>query len=383
MSKAKIIPRLQSIDALRGLVMMIMLLDHVRETFYLHKQVSDPMNVTETEPALFWSRVLAHLCAPVFVMLTGMSAFLFQLKTQSIEQTRHFLLKRGLFLILLELTLVNFAWTATFPPEVIYLQVIWAIGLSMVILSMCIGLPKKILLSIGLLIIFGHNLLDQISFKDIPILEHFWLILHERGWIEFEWLRVRTSYPVLPWVGVILIGYCLGQFFQPKFSVQQRDGYLLLIGMMSILLCVLLRLINVYGDHAWQSYDSVMLSLMSFFNFTKYPPSLLFILCNVGVGLILLIVFERLVQTRFVNILVVFGSVPMFFYLLHLYVLKLLYVVCVMLWGSTTASGYFSVSSVGQLWLITFLLTLLLYPVVNAFSTYKHANKQIKWLKYF
>ncbi|WP_151980061.1 DUF1624 domain-containing protein [Acinetobacter guerrae] len=383
MSKAKIIPRLQSIDALRGLVMMIMLLDHVRETFYLHKQVSDPMNVTETEHALFWSRVLAHLCAPVFVMLTGMSAFLFQLKTQSIEQTRHFLLKRGLFLILLELTLVNFAWTATFPPEVIYLQVIWAIGLSMVILSMCMGLPKKILLSVGLLIIFGHNLLDQISFKDIPILEHFWLILHERGWIEFEWLRIRTSYPVLPWVGVILIGYCLGQFFQPKFSVQQRDGYLLLIGMVSILLCVLLRLINVYGDHAWQSYDSVMLSLMSFFNFTKYPPSLLFILCNVGVGLILLIVFERLVRTRFVNILVVFGSVPMFFYLLHLYVLKLLYVVCVMLWGSTTASGYFSVSSVGQLWLITFLLTLLLYPVVNAFSTYKHANKQIKWLKYF
>lgn len=383
MSKAKIIPRLQSIDALRGLVIMIMLLDHVRETFYLHKQVSDPMNVTETEPALFWSRVLAHLCAPVFVMLTGMSAFLFQLKTQSIEQTRHFLLKRGLLLILFELTLVNFAWTATFPPKVIYLQVIWAIGLSMVILSMCIGQPKKILLSVGLLIIFGHNLLDQISFKDIPIFEPLWLILHERSWIEFEGLRVRTSYPILPWVGVILIGYCLGQFFQPQFNAQQRDRYLILIAMLSIVLFVLLRLLNVYGDEAWQSYDSLTLSLMSFFNLTKYPPSLLFILCNVGVGLILLIVFERLVQTRFINILVVFGSVPMFFYLLHLYVLKLLYVVCVMLWGSTTASGYFAVSSVGQLWLITFLLTLLLYPVVNAFSTYKHANKQIKWLKYF
>ena len=122
MPQAKNIPRLQSIDALRGLVIMIMLLDHVRETFYLDKQVSDPINVTETEPALFWSRFLAHLCAPIFVLLTGMSAFLFQMKTQSIEQTRHFLLKRGLFLILLEFTLVNFAWTATFPPEVIYLQ---------------------------------------------------------------------------------------------------------------------------------------------------------------------------------------------------------------------------------------------------------------------
>ncbi|MBJ9985672.1 DUF1624 domain-containing protein [Acinetobacter sp. S40] len=382
MSKARIIPRLQSIDALRGLVIIIMLLDHVRETFYLHKQVSDPMNVAETEPALFWSRVLAHLCAPVFVLLTGMSAFLFQLKTQSIKQTRLFLLKRGLFLILLELTLVNFAWTAAFPPDVIYLQVIWAIGLSMVVLSMCIGIPKKILLSIGLFIIMGHNLLDNISFKDIPILEHAWLILHERGWIELELLRVRTSYPVLPWIGVILIGYCLGQFFEPKFSSQQRDRYLLCIGFFSILLFVVLRWINVYGDQTWQRYDSAMLSVMSFFNLTKYPPSLLFILWNVGIGLILLIVFERLIQTRFLKTLVVFGSVPMFFYLLHLYVLKLLYVVCVMFWG-TTQAGYFAVSSVSELWLITLLLTLVLYPVVKAFSTYKHANKQITWLKYF
>jgi uncharacterized membrane protein len=149
------------------------------------------------------------------------------------------------------------------------------------------------------LIIFGHNLLDQISFKDIPILEPLWLILHERGWIEFEGLRVRTSYPVLPWVGVILFGYCLGQFFQPKFNAQQRDRYLILIAMLSIVLFVLLRLLNFYGDEAWQSYDSLTLSLMSFFNLTKYPPSLLFILWNVGIGLIVLIAFERWIQTPF------------------------------------------------------------------------------------
>lgn len=301
------------------------------------------------------------------------------MKTQSIEQTRHFLLKRGLFLILLEFTLVNFAWTATFPPEVIYLQVIWAIGLSMVILSMCIGQPKKILLSVGLLIIFGHHLLDQISFKDIPILEPLWLILHERGWIEFEGLRVRTSYPVLPWVGVILFGYCLGQFFQPKFNAQQRDYYLILIAMLSI---VLLRLLNVYGDEAWQSYDSLTLSLMSFFNLTKYPPSLLFILWNVGIGLIVLIAFERWIQTPFLKVLVVFGSVPMFFYLLHLYVLKLLYVISELWWGANE-SGYFSVSGVAQLWIITLFLICLLYPAVKAFSSYNHANKHITWLKYF
>ena len=259
---------------------------------------------------------------------------------------------------------------------------IWAIGLSMVILSMCIGQPKKILLSVGLLIIFGHHLLDQISFKDIPILEPLWLILHERGWIEFEGLRVRTSYPVLPWVGVILIGYCLGQFFQPQFNAQQRDYYLILIAMLSIVLFVLLRLLNVYGDEAWQSYDSLTLSLMSFFNLTKYPPSLLFILWNVGIGLIVLIAFERCIQTPFLKVLVVFGSVPMFFYLLHLYVLKLLYMISELWWGANE-SGYFSVSGVAQLWIITLFLIGLLYPVVKAFSSYKHANKHITWLKYF
>ncbi|MCU4413571.1 DUF1624 domain-containing protein [Acinetobacter sp. WU_MDCI_Axc73] len=382
MSKAKTIPRLQSIDALRGLVIIIMLLDHVRETFYMHKQVSDPMNITETEPALFWSRFLAHLCAPVFVLLTGMSAFLFQMKTQSIKLTRNFLLKRGLFLILLELTLVNFAWTAKFPPDVIYLQVIWAIGLSMLVLALCIGLPIKILLSVGLLIIFGHNLLDQISFKDIPVLEHLWFVLHQRAWIEFDLLRIRTSYPILPWIGVILIGYCLGQFFQTKFNAQQRDRYLILIGMLSIVLFVLLRLVNIYGDQPWQIYDSFTLSLMSFFNLTKYPPSLLFILWNVGVGLLLLIAFEKLIETPFLKVLVVFGSVPMFFYLLHLYVLKLLYLMSELLWGANE-SGYFTVSGVAQLWIITLFLICLLYPVVKAFSSYKHANKHITWLKYF
>lgn len=156
----KNIERLQSIDALRGLVILIMLLDHVRETFYLHKQVTDPMDVTVTEPALFGSRLLAHICAPVFVLLTGISAFLFQSKKQDLQQTRAFLLKRGLFLIALELTLVNFAWTATFPPEVIYLQVIWAIGISMVVLACCVSLPLPVIASAGLAIVFGHNLLD-------------------------------------------------------------------------------------------------------------------------------------------------------------------------------------------------------------------------------
>ncbi|MFW1953601.1 DUF1624 domain-containing protein [Acinetobacter beijerinckii] len=376
------IQRLQSIDALRGLVILIMLLDHVRETFYLHKQVPDPMDVAITEPALFGSRVLAHLCAPIFVFLTGISAFLFYSKTQSVQQTRAFLLKRGLFLIVLELTLVNFAWTATFPPDVIYLQVIWAIGISMVVLAACISLPLPVIILSAFAIIFGHNLLDSVHFTEGSFIQNLWLILHERGWIEIAGVKLRTSYPVLPWIGVILLGYALGHLFSQKYTAQQRNRYLFGIGLISIGLFVLLRLINIYGDQPWLHFDSFKLTLMSFFNLTKYPPSLLFILWNVGVGLILLVAFDRWQQQRWFKPLVVFGSVPMFFYLLHLYVLKLVYVIAISIWG-VNQGDYLSVNHVWMLWLITIAMSFALYPVVQWFSRFKHQNKQITILKYF
>ena len=381
MSLEKNIERLQSIDALRGLVIIIMLLDHVRETFYLHKQVTDPMDVTVTEPALFGSRLLAHICAPVFVLLTGISAFLFQSKKQDLQQTRAFLLKRGLFLIVLELTLVNFAWTATFPPEVIYLQVIWAIGISMVVLACCVSLPLPVLAGVALVIIFGHNLLDSVHFSQ-GILQNIWFVLHERGWIEFAGIKLRTSYPVLPWIGVILLGYILGQFFSSKYTAKQRSRTLFSLGLASIGLFVLLRLINIYGDQPWQYFESLQLSLMSFFNLTKYPPSLLFILLNVGIGLLVLVAFERMQQHSFLKPLVVFGSVPMFFYLLHLYVLKLIYMFALSAWG-TNYGNYLSVNHVWMLWLITIVLSFALYPVVKWFSQFKHQNKHISILKYF
>lgn len=381
MSLEKNIERLQSIDALRGLVILIMLLDHVRETFYLHKQVIDPMDVTVTEPALFGSRLLAHICAPVFVLLTGISAFLFHSKKQDLQQTRAFLLKRGLFLIVLELTLVNFAWTATFPPEVIYLQVIWAIGISMVVLAGCVSLPLPVIAGAALVIIFGHNLLDPVHFTN-SFLQNIWFVLHERGWIEIADIKLRTSYPVLPWIGVILLGYVLGQFFSSKYTAKQRSRYLLSIGLASIGLFVLLRFINIYGDQPWQHFESLQLTLMSFFNLTKYPPSLLFILLNVGIGLIVLVAFERMQQYSFLKPLVVFGSVPMFFYLLHLYVLKLMYVFAISMWGANYGN-YLSVNHVWMLWLITIVLSFALYPAVKWFSKFKHRNKHISILKYF
>lgn len=374
--------RLQAIDALRGLVILIMMLDHVRETFYLHHQVTDPMLIPDTEGFLFFSRTLAHLCAPIFVVLTGLSAYLYQAKYNSLAMTRQFLLKRGLFLIFLELVIINFAWTGQLPPDVIYLQVIWAIGLSMVVLSLLIGFSKKWLWVISLIIIFGHNLLEHVSFSQTPVLQNLWLILYERGWIELGEIRLRTSYPVLPWIGVITLGYCVGnRLFDSKQDSGRRNTALLNIGMVSIGLFFILRLINIYGDQAWSVMPSLLETIMSFFNLTKYPPSLLFTLFNVGMGFILLALLDKVQSKAWVKPLVVFGSVPMFFYIIHLFVLKALYVIAVAIWG-TTQDKYFGVNHVVSLWLITLILSVILYPLVLKFSEFKHKNKQITFLKY-
>lgn len=374
--------RLQAIDALRGLVILIMMLDHVRETFYLHHQVTDPMLIPDTEGFLFFSRTLAHLCAPIFVVLTGLSAYLYQAKYNSLAMTRQFLLKRGLFLIFLELVIINFAWTGQLPPDIIYLQVIWAIGLSMVALSLLIGFSKKWLWVISLIIIFGHNLLEHVSFSQTPVLQNLWLILYERGWIELGEIRLRTSYPVLPWIGVITLGYCVGsRLFDSKQDSGRRNTALLNIGMVSIGLFFILRLINIYGDQAWSVMPSLLETIMSFFNLTKYPPSLLFTLFNVGMGFILLALLDKVQSKAWVKPLVVFGSVPMFFYIIHLFVLKALYVIAVAIWG-TTQDKYFGVNHVVSLWLITLILSVILYPLVLKFSEFKHKNKQITFLKY-
>ena len=375
--------RLQAIDALRGLVMLIMMVDHVRETFYLHHQVPDPMLIPGTDEPLFFSRMIAHLCAPVFVLLTGLSAYLYQHKYNSIQMTREFLIKRGLFLVFLELIVINFAWTAKFPPDVVYLQVIWAIGFSMIALSFVIGLPKKWLWLLSLVIIFGHNMLDAISFTDTPVLHQIWLILHERGWIEFgDVIRFRTSYPVLPWIGVIILGYCIGMsVFDESVSVQKRNRTLLTFGLVSVALFVVLRWANVYGDQAWAMMPTVSETLMSIMNLTKYPPSLLFILWNVGIGLILLVLLQKIETKSWIKPLVVIGSVPMFFYIVHLYVLKLLYVLAVQQFGITHGE-YYGVDSVSMLWLIAIVLSVLLYPAMRAFAKFKHSNKHITILKY-
>ncbi|MEX5511443.1 DUF1624 domain-containing protein [Pseudomonas paralactis] len=374
--------RLQSIDALRGLVILFMLLDHVRETFLLHRQVSDPMSIDSIEPALFASRTLAHLCAPVFVLLTGLSAWLYGQKYQGRRDVSAFLFKRGLFLVVLEFTLVNFAWTFQLPPSVIYMQVIWAIGVSMIALAALVWLPRPLLITLALVIIVGHNLLDGVHFAPGSALQTGWSILHERSWIQVsENLRLRVTYPVLPWIGVIALGYGLGPWFATTALPAVRQRHLLIAGVAALMGFVLLRAVNGYGEQPWYAYDNGVQTLMSFFNITKYPPSLLFLALTLGVGLLLLLAFERAGSKRWIGVLAVFGAAPMFFYLLHLYVLKVLYVACVG-WFGLNHGNYFGFDSIGAVWLMALVLPLVLYPPVQWFAGLKARRRDIAWLKY-
>ncbi|MCI8212311.1 hypothetical protein AUC61_22515 [Pseudomonas sp. S25] len=374
--------RLQSIDALRGLIILFMLLDHVRETFLLHLQVSDPMDVTTTPPELFFSRTLAHLCAPLFIFLTGLSAYLYG-ERHGASEVSGFLFKRGLFLIALEVTLVNFAWTFQFPPTTVYLQVIWAIGLSMVALAILVKLPRPALAVIGVVIIAGHNLLDTLHFTQESAMYVPWAILHDRGWlVPWDGLRLRTSYPLLPWIGVIALGYAAGPWFASGADARKRQNRLMLAGLGLLVLFFLLRLVNGYGEKPWSVGETGVQTVMSFFNITKYPPSLLFLSLTLGIGMLLLVWFEKAAGRAWFKPLLVFGAAPMFFYLLHLYVLKILYLIAVAIWG-TNKGNYFGFDSVGAVWLCSVLLAVGLFPAVKAFASFKARRKDIAWLKYF
>lgn len=375
--------RLRSIDALRGLVIVIMLLDHVRETFFLHHQVGDPMDVSATPPDLFFSRLLAHLCAPVFVFLTGLSAWLYGAKAGNRSATAAFLAKRGAFLIALEVIVVNFAWTFQFPPSVVYLQVIWVIGLSMLSLAALLWLPRRALVLTGVALVAGHNALDAVHFAAGHALHVPWAVLHDRGWIEAsDTLRLRTSYPLLPWIGVIALGYAAGPWFQPGADAAVRQRRLWAAGLAAVAGFVVLRAINGYGQsQKWAVHDDALHTAMSFLNITKYPPSLMFLLLTLGLGLCLLVLIERAQSAAWVRALCVFGAAPMFFYLLHLYVLKALYLGGEAIWGLNQGK-YFGVDGMGAVWLIAILLAVALFWPVRWFGRLKAARRDIAWLKY-
>lgn len=372
--------RISAIDTLRGLVMALMLVDHVREFFFLHRQVADPMLVGETSPELFFTRLTSHFCAPVFVFLTGLGAWFHGSREGTTRQgTAAYLAKRGMLMLALEVSLINFAWTFSLPPTVIYLQVIWAIGLSMLALAALLWLPVWGKVALGLLIIGGHNLLDSVHFAVGSAAHVPWAILHDRSMIVLgEGLRVRTSYPVLPWIGVILLGHAAGSLYRAEIPPGQRQRNLCLIGAAALAGFLLLRFLNVYGDHAWVVGGTGLETVMSFLNVTKYPPSLLFLLLTLGVGMLALGLLERCLAWA---VLACFGRVPLFFYVLHLYGLHLLYLACVAVVGPTQGDRY-GFAEVGQIWLLAGVALVALYLPCRWFAGVKQRSGA-GWASYF
>ena len=373
--------RITSIDALRGLVMLIMLLDHVRETVFLHHQVRDPMDVANTPPELFFSRLAAHFCAPTFVFLTGLSAWLYAHPAAGpVRYARGFLLKRGLFILVLELTIVSYAWTAQ-VPWVIYLQVMYAIGMSMMALALVHTWPLKVLAGIGLVIVAGHNALAGFQVPADSAWHPWWtLLLHRGPLIDQDGLLVKVSYPLLPWIGVILLGYVAGPLFASRVAPQRRRLALLALGLGCWALLALLRGSNLYGENLpWQVQATVMQTVMDFLNFTKYPPSLDFVLMALGGAFLALAVFEPMDNaiTRMVS---TFGGAPLFYYVGHLLLLQALYQVLLAVVGPNVGTR-FGFTAMWQVWLLTLALIPVLYGPCKAFAAFKRRSTQA-WVRY-
>lgn len=377
--------RITSIDALRGLVMLIMAIDHVRETLYLHLQVADPMDVAATPPQVFFSRLAAHFCAPIFVFLTGLGAWLYANPPGGTPKpVREFLLKRGLLLLALEVTVVSFAWTGDFPLKVIYLQVIWAIGIAMIVLAFASVLSPRLLAAIALAIVFGHNALAGIDLAPGHPLYLPWTLLLHRGWaLQDAAVQVRLTYPALPWVGVILLGWLAGPLFGAAFEGQRRRRLLVVLGLGCWALLAVLRGFNIYGENApWVPGADAVHTVMSFLNFTKYPPSLDFLLMTLGAGTLVLAALDR-ADNAATRVASTFGSAPMFYYLLHLYVLMAGYKILLAVFGPNQGSRFgVAPDQFWMVWLVTVLMIPALYFPCRAFARYKRRTTRA-WVRYF
>jgi uncharacterized membrane protein len=308
--------RLREVDMWRGLVIALMALDHARDFFHSGAFLFNPLDPERTNAALYATRWITHLCAPSFVFLAGVSAYLQAAKGKPTSQLSRFLLTRGLWLVVIEVTVISFSWAFALPYPLL-LQVIWAIGWSMIALSLLVWLPPMAVLGVGIAIVAGHNLLDAITPGQLGNLAILWTFLHEGGRLAVAGQPIGyVSYPVLPWVGVMAVGYGLGALFlQPA---QQRDRMLPMLGGAMIALFVLLRGFDLYGDpDTWIPQPDFVRSAMAFLDVQKYPPSLMFVLVTLGLGFTLVPLLSR-IQGRGGSILLTYGAVPFFFYVLHL-----------------------------------------------------------------
>ncbi len=379
--------RLTSVDALRGIVMILMALDHVRDFFGV-PGVS-PTNLAQTTVPLFLTRWITHICAPTFFLLTGTGAFL-SLGRKSIPELSRFLFVRGVWLIVLELTVIRcFGFQFNFDYQVTMLVVIWALGWAMIVLAALVWLPASVILTFGVVMIAGHNLLDGIRSAN-PI----WVMLHSPGFVvNRPGFVIFAPYTLIPWVGVTAVGYVFGRIY--RWSPERRRAFLLKAGLGLMAAFVVIRTINVYGDPApWSTQASAAMTIVSFLNVTKYPPSLLFLLMALGPALLILRALDS-GTPRLLAPALVFGRVPLFYFLLHLPLIHLIAVV-VCYWQNGAIYWMFQSPNLGaypftappgwglslpSIYLLWVLVVVMLYPACRWFASVKQRRTDA-WLSY-
>jgi uncharacterized membrane protein len=312
--------RIESIDLLRGLIMVIMALDHSRD--YFGNLAANPTDLTTTTVALFFTRWITHFCAPVFFLLTGVGARL-ALGRMSRSGLSRYLVVRGVWLIFLELVVMRFALQFNFDYHVTIITVLWALGWSMIVLAGLIWLPAWGIGAFGLALIVGHNALDGLQPAMFGRLAPLWMVLHQLGAVyRSAHSLVLISYVLIPWVGVTALGYLLGGLYQWQSAPRRRRLWRL--GAALIVAFVVLRLSNLYGDpFPWSVQKTPLWTLMSFLNANKYPPSLVFLLMTLGPALLLLAAFDT-GAPRVLRPALTIGKVPLFFYVLHFYLIHVL-----------------------------------------------------------
>ncbi|MDN3580491.1 DUF1624 domain-containing protein [Mucilaginibacter flavus] len=386
--------RITSIDFLRGTIMIIMALDHVRDYLYSGSFIFDPLDLDKTSVILFFTRWVTHFCAPIFMMLAGTSAFLMGRKKTKGELSV-FLIKRGLWLVFLELVVVNFGWNFNITFPMLLFITIWALGISMIVLAGLIHLPKKFILVLCLAVVFGHNLLDNVHVQGNNLAGFGWAFLHDQR--PFFWGKeiLLVGYPIIPLVAIMPLGYCLGELFTPEYSVEKRKKLLLMIGGAAILLFIVIRYLNFYGDPVkWTVQKTPFFTFLSFIKVNKYPPSLLYVLMTLGSALLFLSFTEKL-QNGLVKVVSVYGRVPMFYYLIHIYIIHLIAMIASAftpgqnwhiwileqpIWFTSSLKGYgFSLPVAYLVWAA---IVIGLYPLCKRYDAYKQAHKEKWWLSY-
>ena len=391
--------RIVSIDFMRGVALVLMAIDHLRD--FLTNIPVEPEDVAHTWPALFFTRWITHFCAPMFFFFAGTGAYLYGSRKGSAAAASRFLLSRGLWLVLLEFTIIEYAWTFVFWRMG---GVIWSLGCSMILLALLVWFPQKVTLAIGAAIVLLHDLFDRVTPAQLGRFDWLWSALHRKGVVPHTHFFVL--FPILPLAGVMMLGYVFGKLFEKPVAVRARIT--MGIGIAATAAFVVLRAFNAYGNPAagvarnspgeWHVQSSLVMSVVSFLDTEKYPASLQYLLMTMGPALIVLALVDRAggspVLQRVINPVVIFGRVPLLFYVLHLYVIHFAAIVVANLSHQPVGwlwKGSFWMNEVpaeyghglGMVYGMWVLVLVALYFPCAWFAEYRRRHKAQWWLSYF